>query len=224
MIKEALFLIPFLLLSTGCKTSRESGVLSNRSPMALDRTNVLNAMVEANETFYKSGEIYEVPYDTDSSGKKLPPNPKDPADCYASCPKDRWSPLICTYFCQFPAYSNVIPNIRGCFVRVVQYLKISIAGTNEKRTLNYNEAYDYCVYQNYDAILGRIPAFDSTEIAKNKLSGEKPGVMKWVDDHQKTTFQTLMFTNGDPNAFDKDDVAWILDQFKLKSGFGAASY
>lgn len=190
----------------------------------IDRQLILDAILEVNSTFYKSGEIYEVPYDVDPSGKKYPPNQSDPGQCYTSCPKDRWSPLSCTYFCQFPAYGNVVPNIRGCFVRVVQYLEIPVAGESAKRVLTYDEAYDYCVFQDYDAVKKRIPGFDRNLIEQNRAADAKPGVMKWVDDHQRNIFKYLMNTNGNPEAFDTDDVKWVLDQFKAQAGFGAANY
>ena len=219
----SLFIYSQLIISckTASKESQSSEIKDNSSkqlvsPSAKEQNVdlavdvVIKAMRDIQSTFYKNSSVYSVAL-KDSHGSPIPPPGDEPRDCQLACPKDRWSDIVCHYYCQFPSYSLVSPNIRSCFSSVVK--TCAMADGSPDRPLTYQEAYDYCVYQDMDILRRKTPPFDPAIIAKNKASGTKPGPLKWVDDNQREVFQYLMFTSGNLFAFKLVDRKKALDAF-----------
>ncbi len=105
-----------------------------------------------------------------------------------------------------------------------------------QRILFYPEVYDYCLYQDYDqsrtTALQRFnvyvpnPEFDTAVIDRNKRSGTKPGVMRWVDANAewRETFKHVMFTWYDPDTYDWEQQQEIINQFYGVNLQGKTSY
>lgn len=204
-------------VGTGCKTT-SSSVKDLTPPPAgsvgvpLEIDKVADGMINVRKTFYDSGAAYSTP-DSVQGGVPQPPGLADINICYEACPVERWPDVMCVYYCQYPTYSRVaIPNIRACFSQTVR-TPVSQADGTPARFLTYTEAYDYCVYQDSNIVVGRLPAFDLKVIAANKAAGNKIGPLKWVDDNQPDLFKYLMFTNGDVGVFTAADQATAMKKF-----------
>lgn len=227
-VSISLFVITALLtLSSGCKTTNSQSTAldaANGAPAgatnltvpaagttgnAVNKAAVVAAWRQLKSTFYEVGTIY-------TQGPM--PAVSEINSCIGACP-DNWSDLACHYYSHTPSYNTVVPNIRGCFTRVArgQVLK------NGQRML-YPDIYDYCVFQDFDAVLGRKPDFDQTVIDANKLAGTKPGVMKWIDDNQADVFKYIMFPDGYPLIWDKAQEQETINEFYKIDLLGKTSY
>lgn len=141
-------------------------------------------------------------------------------NCTTSVPY--WSDLVCQYYCWHPSYEQVSPNVRGCFSYLARGFAPNGAPvqrpdptTGQNRPLYYPEIYDYCLYQEYDAVLRpqSAPTYDASLIAANKTAGKKVGVLKWVDDNEAEAFKHVMWTWYNPFAFKMEDQQKAINQF-----------
>jgi hypothetical protein len=194
-------------------TGNAAPALTVPSPATKDnpvnKAAVLAAWKELKKTYYEDGSIYT---------KGPMPAESEIRSCLGACP-DNWSDLACHYYSHTPSYNAVVPNIRGCFTRVARG---SVLKNGQRMT--YPDVYDYCVFQDFDAVLGRTPPFDQTTIDANKASGNKPGVMKWIDDNQAAVFKYIMFPDGYPFTWNKEQEQETINEFYGVDLQGKTSY
>lgn len=217
-----------MMMSSGCKsTNSQSTALDATNGVpggaggltvpaagttnnAVNKTAVLAAWRELKSTFYEIGTIY--------TQGPMPPAATDIDKCIRFCP-DNWSDLACHYYSHMPSYEKVIPNIRGCFSKVARG---GVPKNGQK--MSYPDVYDYCVFQDFDAVVPRSPDFDQAIIDANKLAANKPGVMKWIDDNQAAVFKYIMFPDGYPFTWNMAQEQETINEFyKIDLG-GMTSY
>lgn len=219
--------LALLLMSSGCKTSgSQSKALDATNPVTqraegltvpvagstdnpVNKSAVIKAWRQLKQAYYEDSSTY--------TQGPMPPT-SEINECLSACP-DNWSDLACHYYSHTPSYRPVVPNVRGCFTRVArgQVLK-------DGSVMKYPDIYDYCVYQDFDAVLGRKPDFDQSIIDTNKAAGDKPGVMKWIDDNQTEVFKYVMFPVGYPFTWDKAQEQETINEFYGVDLGGNTSY
>jgi hypothetical protein len=57
------------------------------------------------------------------------------------------------------------------------------------------------MYQDYDAVIGKAPAYDQATIDKNKAAGKEVGVLRHMDKSLRPVFRFIMYTWYEPNTF-----------------------
>jgi hypothetical protein len=133
------------------------------------------------------------------------------------CP-NYYSDLACYFYAHMPSYASVIPNVRGCFSRLANgTLKVPDA-SGAVHDAVYPEIWDYCMYQDYDVVLGKQPAYSQSTIDANKASGNEVGVLRYMDKDLRPVFQFIMYTWYEPNTFAQSDQDDILSQVYGKLG------
>jgi len=189
--------------TTGNSPTNTSGAIKwpnySQRNNSVEKKLVLDAMRSTYKQYYKPGKGY--------SQGSTPPS-LEVNECLRACPP-KWGDLTCHYYSLMPSYSAVVPNVRGCFTRIAKGAVLKGSG----KVLTYPEVYDYCVYQDFDAVKGVSPAFDPKLIAANKSKGKKPGVMAWVSDNQDDAFKFVMFASGRPFAFNKAEEQEVINEF-----------
>ncbi len=133
------------------------------------------------------------------------PTITDAESCMSNNPS-YWSTLVQHFYCLHPSYDNVVPNVRGCFSVLANGRQVNGRGI-------YPEIFDYCMYQDYDAVEGRRPTFDKNTIIANKSAGNKVGVLKYMSDEEIEVFKYVIFTWYNPFAFKESDQQKVLDEF-----------
>lgn len=177
------------------------------------KAEVITAWKALKKNYYESSAIY-----TKKGSSGGHPPAAEIINCLGACP-DNWSDLACHYYSHTPSYEQVIPNIRGCFTRVAR--GAIMKGSTK---LTYPETYDYCVFQDFDAVLGRAPPYNQKEIDKNKKAGNRPGVMAWIDVNQPDAFKYIMFPDGFPFTWDKAQEQETINEFYGVDLKGKTSY
>jgi len=123
-----------------------------------------------------------------------------------------YSDLVCHFYAHMPSYETVIPNIRGCFSRLANgYLQVP-NGDGTSHNAVYPEMWDYCMYQDYDAVLGKTPSYDQATIDANKAAGNEVGVLRYMANSLRPVFKFVMYTWYEPNTFLQSDQQAILNQ------------
>ena len=181
---------------------------SDDNPLsAQDKQDILTAWRAVKANFYDGAQ----PGYSPRPGYVVPTS--EPSQCLGACP-NYYSDLVCHYYCTMPAYASVSPNIRGCFTNIARG---GVKHPTLNRNLYYPEIYDYCLFQDYDYVQRRIPAYDQNAIdtAKNANPAQKPAssVLFWIDQTQSDVFQKLMYTWYNPFAFNIQDQQDIINSF-----------
>lgn len=191
------------------------GSVGNR----LDVDAVVQAWAEVRTKFYDSTTGYtDFIRDNRPGGAPTPaPAPKaDPVQCFSACPAF-WSDVACHYYCWMPAYARVTPNVRGCFSYATSpNVQLNRTDVTPPRKPFYPEAYDYCVYQEYDNVTNSTPTpYTQASIDALKQGGKKVGVLGWVDNDQKQrdVFKKVMFTWYEPRTYTIEDQQEAINKF-----------
>jgi len=181
---------------------------SDDNPLsAQDKQSILAAWRAVKANFYDGAQPGYSP------APSSPVRTSEPNQCVGACP-GYYSDLVCHYYCWMPSYASVSPNIRACFTNIARG---SVRHPTLSRNLYYPEIYDYCLFQDYDYIQGRIPAYDQSVIdaAKSATPVKKPSssVLFWIDQTQGDVFQKIMYTWYNPFAFSIQDQQDIINEF-----------
>jgi hypothetical protein len=168
-------------------------------------------------------------YGTQSGYSKVSspaPLASETENCFAAVP-NYYSELVSHFYCWHPSYLQVVPNVRGCFSNIARGRFPNVMSTytekatkttpahEQPRRLFYPEIYDYCLFEEFDAVLkpSATPDYDARLIAANKSAGKKPGVLKWVDDNEADVFKFIMFTEYDPFTYSIESQQAIINRF-----------
>jgi hypothetical protein len=171
---------------------------------------IVQAFKQTKHEFYDTQNGY-TSLDPSDAGFRSVPDKSEPASCLSACPA-YWGDLVCHYYCEFPSYSSVIPNIRGCYSQVARGQVIR-QDLTPPRAMFSPEVYDYCVFQDSDYILNRFPAYNQATIDANKASGTTPGVLAWVEKNQADVFKYVMYTGYSPFIFKFEDQQKAVNAF-----------
>jgi hypothetical protein len=197
---------------------------TNNPISAADQALIVSAWKNAKKKFYDDQSGY-FGFNNQSTGQLSWSRPAaNQAPQYSEvatvpCPA-YYGELVCHFYQHMPSYQHVIPNVRGCFSQLANgRLKIPARGNNPAHDGVYPEMWDYCMYQDYDAVAGRNPgAYDLDLINTNKAAGNEIGVLRFLDDDIRPVFQFIMYTWYEPNTYVLADQQAILSQ--VYSAFG----
>jgi len=165
-------------------------------------------------------------------------NADEPKQCLQACP-DYYSDIVCHYYCWHPSYTEVVPNVRGCFSQIARGLVKKMDDISKtEREMFYPEIHDFCTYQPYDIVLnpkiklpdpsnpGDFPrgqvgeflnqplVYDQAVIDTNKAAGITPGVMGNLNLRAgEEVFKYIMFTWYDPFLFKSEDQQRAINAF-----------
>jgi hypothetical protein len=210
---------------SGAAQSRSDSSASTLSPPPGTDNNELD--VDLVVTAWK--KVKEQLYDTQvgysyMANPSNPPKEQEAQNCmdWNGNSVPYYSDILWHFYCWHPSYEAVSPNVRGCFSNLARgqganYESVGRVDpvTGQSRSLYYPEIYDYCLYQEYDAVLNKSnsPTFDENVIALNKSLGNKVGVLKWVDDNEREAFQHVMYTWYNPDAFSMESQQRAINEF-----------
>jgi hypothetical protein len=175
----------------------------------IDKDKLVKAWLEVADMFYGPKPIYTV-----GTGVTIAEEPL--STCLSACPT-YFSDLTCHFYCWHPSYKPVTPNIRGCFTSIARdqlVLKPNGAPLNL-----YPEVFDYCMFQDFDQNLGKIPAYDAQLIAQRKASNtraDRVGLLKYMSPEQEDAFKYVIFNWYNPFAFDPAEEKAVIDAFYAK--------
>jgi hypothetical protein len=86
------------------------------------------------------------------------------------------------------------------------------APSTTTRGATYPEIFDHCLYQDYDYVMGRRPAWSFTEVATNKSAGTEKGVIKYMSPELRAVFKFVMYTWYEPATYNAADQTAIVDK------------
>ena len=125
------------------------------------------------------------------------------------------SDIVCRFYQHMPSYKYVIPNVRGCFTSFMNGALAIPASTDGKTAAHeatYPEIWDYCMYQEVDAVQNLRPVYNPAEISKNKAAGVEKGVLKYLPKDLRPVFKFIMYTWYEPDTYVTEDQNEILKQ------------
>lgn len=176
---------------------------TDNNPLDVDA--IVKYMLDTKAKFYDGNKPG---FDVSDPKYATLPNINDFTGCLGNNPQ-YWSTLVQHFYCLHPSYNSVIPNIRGCFSRLANGSQVNGRGF-------YPEVFDYCMYQEYDAVQQKVPTFDKDVIAKNKAlpnGAGRVGVMKYMTAEEEEVFKYVLYTWYNPFAFKVEDQQAVLDKF-----------
>jgi hypothetical protein len=181
---------------------------------AADQATIVTAWLNAKKDYYDPGAKYVGANGAAIAGPALSEVAGVP--CGAS-----YSTLVCRFYAHMPSYAAVIPNYRGCFSYMANGgLQVPTSLWNPKATTDsttmrpstYAEAFEHCLYQDYDKVLNKTPLWSTTEVAANRAKGKagEIGVVRFMSPELRAVFKYIMYTWYEPATFDNADQAAIL--------------
>jgi hypothetical protein len=84
------------------------------------------------------------------------------------------------------------------------------------RAGTYAEAFDHCLYQDYDAAQGRQPAWDTAEVAARN----EKGALQYLSPALRAAFKFVMYTWYEPDTYLAADQAAVVDDIYKAYGQG----
>jgi hypothetical protein len=230
-------IITALLCLVGCKTSQtvneHSGLRSvgpngakllppdpgKENQPLIGKQAVIDYMIAYRKRFYEDKQFLFVTDDLKQKAAKEdidagnPPGTTKPGPDMGDMlkcldiEKVNWSPLVQHFYCLHGSYQTIVPNMRGCF----SYLAGGVS-VNERGW--YPEIFDFCTYQDYDAVINAGKTkFDVTTLVKNKIAGNRVGVMKYLTADEEEVFKYVLWTWYNPLVYSIQDQQDVLDAF-----------
>jgi hypothetical protein len=184
---------------------------------------IVEAVLEAKKTYY----------DDKKYASSSPGSPPDFSEVASVPCGGSYGYLVCNFYAHMPSYASVTPNVRGCFsymanggLQVPQNLwGGGTYGSGTTRAGTYAEAFDHCLYNDYDAAQGRQPAWDTGTVAANKAAGTEVGVLKYLSPRVRAAFKFVMYTWYQPDTYKNADQVEIVDEiYKAYGGRPLQNY